>query len=326
MKFHRMLCAVSRWVFTRIPYTRVQMPSVPPELFDRPSVIIANHQSHLDLIALLMLSPRIVVITNTWAWNLPFYRSILRFARFIPIDNLLTDDLSALEERIREGFSIVIFPEGTRTEDGRIGRFHKGAFYLAGKYGLPVLPVLLHGFNDVLPKQDLLLRPGRLTLRLLDPIPPDQTASYQAMAKAYREKYVQALRETGRDVEHAGYYTEAVIARYRYKPARIFRTVRRFFRTHTPDYALCDALPYSGRMLVCDHIYGAGGLWMSLLRQEAEFDVLFEDQEHQEVAMHCTALPANFHIIRSPRPTSEYAAQLAFTPDRPVSVNLTVTS
>ena len=98
------------------------------EDFREPSVIIANHQSHLDLPLLLMLSPKIIVLTTKWVWNNPLYALVIRYLGFYPVVDGYESVIDKLKRKVDEGYSILVFPEGTRSPDARIQRFHKGAF------------------------------------------------------------------------------------------------------------------------------------------------------------------------------------------------------
>ena len=74
--------------------------------------------------------------------------------------------------QVLNGYSVIIFPEGSRSEDGKIRRFHKGAFYLAEKLDLDILPIMIHGTDYTLSKQDKLLKDGQLTVKILPRIKP----------------------------------------------------------------------------------------------------------------------------------------------------------
>ena len=103
------------------------------EDFSKPAVIIANHQSHLDLPLLLMLSPKIIVLTTKWVWNNPLYALVIRYLDFYPVMDGYESVIDKLKRKVDEGYSILVFPEGTRSPDASIQRFHKGAFLLAEK-------------------------------------------------------------------------------------------------------------------------------------------------------------------------------------------------
>jgi 1-acyl-sn-glycerol-3-phosphate acyltransferase len=92
------------------------------------------------------------------------------------------------EAALREGNSLMIFPEGTRSPDGSVRRFKEGAFELAHRTGTPVLPLVIDGTAEALPKHGMVLR-GRRTfrLRMLDPVPPRADGNSAAMAREVEE-------------------------------------------------------------------------------------------------------------------------------------------
>jgi 1-acyl-sn-glycerol-3-phosphate acyltransferase len=155
------------------------------EDFSKPAVVIANHQSFLDILSIIMLRPKLIFLTNEWVWNSPVMGQIVRLADFYSVDGEenIEDKIDFFKSKIAEGYSIVIFPEGTRSEDGTIKRFHKGAFYLAETLQLDILPVLLHGTGMCMNKKDYMLSKGTITVHILPRIAFDTAKTYQEKAK-----------------------------------------------------------------------------------------------------------------------------------------------
>ncbi len=140
-----------------------------------PRIYIANHQSMVDIwamIPVLPLSSRF--LTKRELFRVPVLGFVLSSCGFIPIDR--TNRAEALRslglaaERIRGGQSVVLFPEGTRSLDGRLSPFKKGAFHLALTAGVPVVPVSIRGSFEVLPPRRFLVRPGTVHVRFDPPI------------------------------------------------------------------------------------------------------------------------------------------------------------
>ena len=148
----------------RVPGVGFTLDNSVGEAFSKPAVIISNHQSHLDLMCLLMLTPKMVVITNEWVWRNPIYGPLIRRAEFVPAAEGVENYMPQLQSLVERGYSVMVFPEGTRSEDCRILRFHKGAFHLAQELGLDIVPVCLHGVGKVLPKREFMLRKGHITV------------------------------------------------------------------------------------------------------------------------------------------------------------------
>jgi 1-acyl-sn-glycerol-3-phosphate acyltransferase len=133
----------------------------------KPVIFIANHTSFLDILLAIMLNPKIVLMVKGWVYNSPFFGPIIRYAGYIYTDDGPEENIEKMKTLVADGYSLLVFPEGTRSPDGKIGRFHKGAFYLAEQLGLDIQPLLLHGAAEVLPKGDFLIRPGKLNVRVL---------------------------------------------------------------------------------------------------------------------------------------------------------------
>ena len=112
LKYHRILQRKAKFVVNHIPGTTFTYINTPQETFEKPSVIISNHQSHLDLMAIMMLTPRLIILTKNWVWHNPFYGIIIRYADFFPISD--TEKMTVtIAEKVEKGYSVMIFPEGT---------------------------------------------------------------------------------------------------------------------------------------------------------------------------------------------------------------------
>lgn len=196
--YHRLLQRNARFVVNHIPGTDFCYINKPKETFEKPSVIISNHQSHLDLMAIMMLAPNLIILTKSWVWHNPFYGLIIRYADYLPVGDTETM-MSMIRDRIAHGYSLVVFPEGTRSADCHIQRFHRGAFKMAEELGLDIIPVFIHGFGEVLPKTSAQLHPGKLTLEVWPRITRDnddrKTGGYRKVARTVRQMYVDRNEE-----------------------------------------------------------------------------------------------------------------------------------
>jgi 1-acyl-sn-glycerol-3-phosphate acyltransferase len=162
-----------------------------------PSVIISNHQSHLDLLYLQALSPKITVMTNRWVYKSPVYGSLVRRSGFVCTENGMEENIKLFSRLREEGCSILVFPEGTRSEDCSILKFKSGAFSLAGELGMDVLPIVLFGPGEVLPKGEHILRRGKVIVEVKDRVPVSSLETYgprplkqaQAFRRYYEDEY-----------------------------------------------------------------------------------------------------------------------------------------
>lgn len=193
---HNLLYRFANLVIRRVPAVKFTLDNSVGETFDKPAVIISNHQSHLDLMCLMMLTPKMVVVTNDWVWRNPIYGALIRRAEFVPAAEGIEDYMPQFRSLVERGYSILVFPEGTRSADCSILRFHKGAFHLAQELDLDILPVCLNGVGDALPKEEFMLRPGHITVTVGKRVGPDDTSwgvdareRTKAFHKFYQEWY-----------------------------------------------------------------------------------------------------------------------------------------
>lgn len=193
LRYHRWLCMAARTALRLLPGVTFRTDNREGEDFSRPAVIVCNHQSHLDLLCILTLTPRLVVLTNDRVWHNPYYGDIIRRAEFYPVSDGMERNTERLRDLARRGYSVVVFPEGTRSPDCRILRFHQGAFRLSAELGLEVLPVFLYGPGKVMAKESRLIRRGRLYMEIgkREAAPrPDDEAAVRQMRRAMHARYV----------------------------------------------------------------------------------------------------------------------------------------
>jgi len=135
----------------------------------KPHVFMANHQSDFDiLIALAYIPGQFRWLVKKELFNIPIFGAAMKSAGYIEIDrNNREKAMQSLDEaalRIRNGKSIMTFPEGTRSRDGEIKSFKQGTFYLAIKAGVSIVPVSIIGSGQIMPKRSLRVRPGKVKL------------------------------------------------------------------------------------------------------------------------------------------------------------------
>jgi 1-acyl-sn-glycerol-3-phosphate acyltransferase len=156
----------------------VKLVVVTPVALDpkRPYVFMANHASMIDIWAVFLAVPASFrFIAKKQLSQIPLFGWAMRAGRFIFIDrqNALAARRSIAEaaQRIRAGQSVVIFPEGTRTRDGRLGPFKKGGFRLAIESGVDIVPIAIKGTRELMPRGSALIRAGDVHIEIGAPIP-----------------------------------------------------------------------------------------------------------------------------------------------------------
>jgi 1-acyl-sn-glycerol-3-phosphate acyltransferase len=160
--------------FVRAAGVRVRvcgLERIPPGV----CLFAANHTSAADAPAVVGAIPRrISIILKESLFKWPIVGQAFRSARFIPVNRKAHESAVASVEKatevLRSGQSFLIYPEGTRSPDGRLQRFKKGAVVMAINAGVPIVPMACSGAHRVMEKRSLVMRPGEILVEFLDPI------------------------------------------------------------------------------------------------------------------------------------------------------------
>jgi len=191
--FHR----VSKIWFRRfiIPASLLQvevrgLKNIPHE----PVIFVSNHQSSVDIAMLLAYLPgSFRFIVKQEYFKVPFLGWYTKFAGHLPIDRLegieAQKTLDKARQSLKEGKSLMIFPEGTRSPDGRLKPFKRGSLKLAFETRRPVVPIAISGSFEVLPRESFLINPGKIRLTIGKPM------SFVAKEKVSKKDYVEALEK-----------------------------------------------------------------------------------------------------------------------------------
>ena len=154
---------------------------------------------------LLGLTRKMIFLTNDWVYNSPFFGYILRHAEYYPVSMGYEQIKPRIKDLTDRGYSIAIFPEGTRSEDCRIGRFHKGAFQLATDLETDILPLMLHGACKALPKNSKYMHRSPIVLHVEKRVTPQELNqlgnTVQERAKYFRKFYINKLSALSNNYE-----------------------------------------------------------------------------------------------------------------------------
>jgi 1-acyl-sn-glycerol-3-phosphate acyltransferase len=155
--------------------TKVEIIGKENILRSKPQIFMANHQSDFDILIVLAHVPgQFRWLVKKELFNIPIFGAAMKGAGYIEIDRdnrekaMQSLDQAAIS--IRNGKSIMAFPEGTRSRYGEIKSFKQGTFYLAIKSGVPIVPISIIGSGDIMPKRSLKIKPGKIKLVIDKPI------------------------------------------------------------------------------------------------------------------------------------------------------------
>ncbi len=141
-----------------------------------PCVYVSNHQSMVDILAVFATELEFLWVSKIENFYAPFLGWNMLLNGYVAVKRGYLPSILRMvrtcHDKLARGHSLFLFPEGTRSPDGRMQKFFRGAFYLANKFRVPVVPIVLEGTNQVLRKHSALVNPGPVTVKVLEPVHP----------------------------------------------------------------------------------------------------------------------------------------------------------
>lgn len=193
------------WVSTRLGRLGVQLGGVRVEVVGRENlqpgrnyIFMSNHVSNLDPPVLIPVIPgRCSVLVKKELFRIPILGTGMRVADLVPVDRsdreAAIESVHAAVRVLQQGLHMIVYPEGTRSTDGRLLPFKKGPFHLAMESGTPVIPVTMLGTFESWPKGRFGVRPGTATVVFHGPIDPRSYLDRDLLMNAVRESMTSAL-------------------------------------------------------------------------------------------------------------------------------------
>ena len=164
----------------------------------RQYIFMSNHVSNLDPPLLIPLLPhRVTIMVKKELFRIPILGQAMLMADCVPIDRHNREAAIAsvreAEEVMRKGHHMVVYPEGTRSRDGRLLPFKKGPFYMAMGTGVSILPITLLGTETLMPKGKFFVKPGEVTIVFHPAIDPQNYGDRDELVKAVRDAIASSL-------------------------------------------------------------------------------------------------------------------------------------
>jgi 1-acyl-sn-glycerol-3-phosphate acyltransferase len=178
-------------LISRVPVRVIGLSNIQP---DKPYIYMANHQSNFDIPVLLGYLPvQFRWLAKAELFRIPVFGRAMLGAGYVKIDRFnqksAFESISTAARRLRDGASVMIFPEGTRSRDGSIQKFKKGGFVMAIQSGVPIIPVIRRGTWPIMAKSSLRINRGDVEMEIAEPI---DTTGYSMETK---EELMDRIRE-----------------------------------------------------------------------------------------------------------------------------------
>lgn len=258
------------------------------EKFEKPAIIIPNHTSFLDTLSMGMIGTDFIFLVNDWVYKSPIFGKAVQMAGYYPVSKGIEGGEEMLVEFVRKGYSLIIFPEGTRSKTGDIGRFHKGAFHLAKKYNIDVVPLYVHGNHDLLPKGDFIIFDGPHTMEIGERIKFNENTDHgdiRTITKSISadfKKHYQKIRDS---IEGVDYFKQKIKLNFLYKAPKIVKKANKEFESNKHLYHTIN--PYIDKRKRILRIGDDLGIWdLMLVLQQTKRKVVtyIISEEYRNVA------------------------------------------
>lgn len=193
----------------------------PERILEGPAVYVSNHVSWFDVFALGAVLPRVTFVAKKELEKLPIFGQACRAAGIVFIERgnrrAAFDTYKAAADKVREGRSVVVCPEGTRGRDYHLRSFKKGPFVFAISTGAPIVPTVIYGTIGIQPKGSFRVRSGQIDIHFLEPVP---TAGYTYEQRAELMEVIWRRMADALNAEYGVSTSEYAIARESDRPEK----------------------------------------------------------------------------------------------------------
>lgn len=287
-RLRRATRSVARGIVKWMPFGKVEFQNLTPQTFSPPCLVISNHQSAVDVLLTVCLPADVRQTAKKRVFDAPMLGLGCKLLGHVMVEpNDPETTLRRCREKISEGASVHFYPEGTRSFDGFLQRFHRGAFELAVKDNLEILPVVLADTNTAMPRDAWWFEPFHATVRAWPRITPqnfDYTQGSTALMR-HCETVVRAALQQQLDALNTPRTVRRKVRRlYRYQGKFVEQFV--FWKLKMdPMFAALDAVvPRRGFILDLGCGYGLATHWLAQFTDERTFLGLDYDENKIRVA------------------------------------------
>ena len=301
LAYHYMLYLVCKTTIYIMFMAKKRFIHFNKETFKKPCLVVCNHQSIIDIPLALMWTPKMVMITNDRVYKSKLIGQLVKLGGFFPASSGYEEIHGKLQDLVKDGYSIFVFPEGTRAEDRKVKRFHKGAFYLAEQLNMEILPMVMHGTGEYIRKGEYFGRRTYITVKFLDRILPtdlswgntysERTKSIQ---KAFHKEFYQIKEQYYTSVD---YHKDLLVRNFIYKGPILECYMRIKIRLEDNYRFFNEILPRKGAITDVGCGYGFLSYMLALVSEDRIITGIDYDQEKIEVAENGISRPKNAHFI-----------------------------
>ena len=237
-----------------------------------------------------MFIPKLIVLTQDWVWNSKAIGQLVKKADFYPVSQGVENLIEKLQEKVNDGYSIFVFPEGSRSESMKIKRFHKGAFYLAQKLNLDIIPMVMNGTGDYIKKGELLPKRSKITVKFLDRISINDASfgtNYTERTKIIGRYFKSEFEKLKKEHYDTAYYKYKLINNYLYRGPVLEWYLKIKLRLEKNYKIFNDLIPENCEIIDIGCGYGFLTYMLSFLSGNRKITGIDYDQKKIDIANNC---------------------------------------
>ena len=308
LKFRELMQFYFRLDMRLHPWLSCEIVNQHHEQFDKGAIAICNHQSLLDTLCLLLVSPKLVIIANRKVIRNPLVRLLLHYAEFACTDSTVDGLRDYCKHQTERGHTVVIFPEGQRSERCDIKRFHIGAFILADELKLDIIPMYLHGSGYVLPLHKSIQNNAKMYVEIGKRITYSDRKDIgsREMARETRQSYIFKYEEICKIREVTHYFHPLLINLFSlvHRGSNVRRLLKRY---DDFSYVIDKYYMEESKLYIEDQTYGLFPLLFALVHPTVRV-FLCSDSPLRCLYAKCSNLPTNIYFGASDinKDNSEY--------------------
>ncbi|RLD36801.1 MAG: hypothetical protein DRI83_04940, partial [Bacteroidetes bacterium] len=265
-----------------------------------PAVIICNHQSHLDTVVNILQNHRMILLTHTWVQKSMFFGWFVKYIDFLSVDEGLDPVMDQMRDVVRAGNSIFVFPEGTRSKNLEIARFHQGAFHIARELDLDIIPVISYGSGNAMPKFEPFLKTSPVSMTTLPRIRQDSPLikdTLLATSKSVRQYMKEEYAVIRKQFETPAFFRKKVVRNYLYRGPVLEWYMKTKIRMEKHYSLFHDQLPEKGLITDIGCGYGFMAYMLQLIAPGRRIIGYDYDPDKIDTALHCALNNKNADFI-----------------------------
>jgi len=284
---HKLTSKFMKSVLYTNPFVKKEIRNPHNETFEKPAMLIANHSSFLDVLAMGALHPKLIYLVKDHVYNSPTIGSAAKLHGAYPVSGGIENGEAFLKQKVDQGFSIIAFPEGERSTSNKVKRFHKGAFYLAEKLQLDILPVMIHGASEVSPKNSFIIRDGDITLELLPRIKSGDLSygkTYSERPKQFGQYFRTEFRKFRMSLESENYWHSLLLQNYEHKGNERYKIVKADLKSNASIYkTIMESVGEKDKIIHLSNDHGQLDLLLALDAIDRKIYSYLENEEARAI-------------------------------------------